>query len=87
MKNIHLVAQLNRSIFWNGLIEQWGRSDSNIRNTTINFPITFTNNPCIAFSYYRGGSCEYTLNSVTTATFYITSNENGNGGSWIAIGY
>ena len=44
MKNIHLVAQLNRSNFWNGLIEQWGIASgaSGSQNIYVYFYIYFT---------------------------------------------
>lgn len=74
-------------ILMNGLKIQFGINTSNVRNTTVTFPVSFNNPPAVTFSYFRGGSCEWTLYNITKSTFDIKANENGNGGSWVAIGY
>ena len=56
MKNIHLVAQLNRSIFWNGLIEQQNIAYStSAADTTFNWNINFkdSNTYCLQVTPWK----------------------------------
>ena len=56
------IVQLNRSIFWNGLIEQW-KIINDINTKTVTFPIAFTINEYFAVGviYNSGGSMTSTV--------------------------